>query len=569
MNKVKPEDYKNLKSLDEYLRGCNRDRRKKSVMKGDPSVLELWIDDRYTIDEVASYEVDKKIKDYDLGLFDKRISGKELIEMKCGRKLSLLQRARASFLDYMSANDTPPTREQMRESITPDFEKVCMMALSKKQSNESTMEVTLKLEEPWIAVALKDIATNIPTHLKNWVTEGEMREKCIALIETFRTGEYERLRDSLILKLKELMKELIALGRLNILIGRPGTGKSTEAGKIASQYLNPAIVSLSNTICNMFEHKCPGITKYSCTKARYCFKHGKHDCIVFDESSQFGYETLDLLITIFERNQNAMFVIMGDVDQIPTFLSSGSFLYSATKEFPVCVTELKKQHRFQNNPEYRDLMTSVINSDIPDGVQIECFTEDLIRNTDCFITGANETVKWLNKVCLKVKNPELNVNSTYIGDGVDIAYALCKSKNPSAIPLIANSTKELKSKGDDYKLYVNTRFSFSHMSGDRFVLRNLVDGTSVRVSDRQLNSFFSLGYAITVNKSQGLEWPRVCVYVSPKDRNMKNFNAMYVAISRGMDAMILATDQNKSFTKTDLINILHKRYKFENFFELV
>lgn len=569
MIKVKNEDSASFKSIESYFEQRIRDRRKKSLLSGDLSVLDVWTDKKCIIDEVSSYDVDQKIKECDLGLFDKRISGKELIEMKGGRKLTLIQKARAAFLDYMAANDAPPTREQMREFITPDFEKAVMIALNKKQSNESVMEVSLKLEEAWFAVAVKEIVTNIPVHLKNWVTIDEMKDKCMKLIEMFRSGEYEKLRDPMISKLKDLMKSLIASGRLKILVGRPGTGKSTEAGKIASKFLKPAIVSLSNTICNMFEHKCHGIAKYSCTKARYCFKHGKHDCIVFDESSQFGYETLDLLIEIFEKNQNAMFVIMGDVDQIPTFLSSGSFLYSAMKEFPECVTELNKQYRFQNNPEYRDLMSSVVNSEIPDGVQIECFTEELIRNTDCFITGANETVSWLNKVCLKVKNPELNVNSTYVKDSVDIAYALCTAKNPSAIPLIANSTKELKSKGDDYKLYVNTRFSFSHMSGDRFVLRNLVDETTVRVSDRQLNSFFSLGYAITVNKSQGLEWPSVCVYVSPRDRNLKNFNAMYVAISRGMDAMILATDENKSFTKTDLINILHKRYKFENFFELV
>lgn len=569
MIKVKNEESASFKSIESYFEQRIRDRRKKSLLSDDLSVLDVWTDKKCIIDEVSSYEIDQKIKECDLGLFDKRISGKELIEMMGGRKLTLIQKARAAFLDYMAVNDAPPTREQMREFITPDFEKAVIIALNKKQSNESVMEVSLKLEEAWFAVAVKEIVTNIPVHLKNWITADEMKDKCMKLIEMFRSGEYEKLRDPMISKLKDLMKGLIDSGRLKILVGRPGTGKSTEAGKIASKYLKPAIVSLSNTICNMFEHKCHGIAKYSCTKARYCFKHGKHDCIVFDESSQFGYETLDLLIEIFEKNQNAMFVIMGDVDQIPTFLSSGSFLYSAMKEFPECVTELNKQYRFQNNPEYRDLMSSVVNSEIPDGVQIECFTEELIRNTDCFITGANETVSWLNKVCLKVKNPELNVNSTYVKDSVDIAYALCTAKNPSAIPLIANSTKELKSKGDDYKLYVNTRFSFSHMSGDRFVLRNLVDGTSVRVSDRQLNSFFSLGYAITVNKSQGLEWPRVCVYVSPKDRNLKNFNAMYVAISRGMDAMILATDENKSFTKTDLINILHKRYKFENFFELV
>lgn len=542
--------------------------RRGKTQKKDSTVLEIWKDDRTSIDEIESYEVDNEIKVVDRGLFDSKISGKELIEMKTGtkgRKLTLLQRARTIFLDTMVQKGRAPTREEMSSSLTPDFDKLVQIALQIRQNKK--MEISLDLEEVWVVGAIEDLCDNIPVHLKNWIEVTELRSHCSDILERFRAGEYESKRDALVSKLKGLMTTIASEGRLKILNGRPGTGKSTTAGEMAQRYKTPAIIALSNTICNMFVKKCPKIERYSCTKARYSFKHHKHDCIVFDESSQFGYETLDLLIDIFENNPSAMFIFMGDLDQIPTFLSSGSFLYSAIEEFPDCTTVLSKQHRYENNPSYRDLMSAVVKSEVPDGVQIDSFTPELVLNTDCFITGANDTVNWLNKVCLKVRNPELVVGD-YV-DKPDIAYALCTSKNPTSIPLIANSTKKLKSRGEDYKLYVNTRFSFSHMSDNRFVLKNQVDGTTVIVSDRQLNSFFSLAYAITVNKSQGLEWSRVCVYVTPKDRNLKNFNAMYVAISRGMDVMILATDENKSFTKEDLINILHKRYKFKSFFRNV
>lgn len=552
-------------SFAEYFQSSGHRKSFKKSLFSNHTVLEIWSKVNDAIEEEERYEVDEEIKFSDRGLFDKSISGEELMLMKKKSKLTLLQQARAIFLDLFCAKKRPPTKEEMVDFLVPDFSRMCMNALSIRQN--MTQEVSLDLESKYFDLAVSKSLEDLPTHLSGWIDKESSKRLAVDLKAKFDDGEYDEMKEELLDRLKTSMDRLAGDDRLLILNGRPGTGKSTEAGNRAKKYAKPAIIALSNTICNMFEKKCPGIEKYSCTKARYCFDHGNHDCIVFDEASQFGLETIDLLCDIFEKNPKAMIVIMGDIDQIPTFISSGSVLYSIMKRYPQCTKNLTTQHRFMNNPDYRDIMESIVKSEVPDGIQIDSFTEELIMKTDCFITGANATVDFLNKLCLYGKNPELSQNLTTDTKRPDLGYALMMSKNPTRIPLIANSTAKLKSKSEEYKLYVNTRFSFSHMIGDRYALINRVDGSTVTVSKNQLNAFFVLGYAITVNKAQGLEWPRICVYVTSIDRNLKNFNAMYVALSRGMDALILATDKNGSFTKQDLKKILDKRYTFVNFFE--
>ena len=552
----------------EYFEGSHSHKTFRKSLKSpfrNITVLEIWSRENDAIEEEERYDVDEEIKLSDLGLFDKSMSGEELMLMKRNSRLTLLGQARKIFLDLYCAKKRPPTKSELVSSLVPDFSRMCMNALSIRQN--MTQEVSLTLEPKYFDLAVAKSLEDVPSHLSGWIDEESAKALARELKNKFDDGEYDELKNKLVDRLKTSMDNIAEDGRLLILNGRPGTGKSTEAAKRAKEYDKRAILTLSNTIGNMFAIKCPGIDRYSCTKARYCFKHGHYDCIVFDEASQFGLETIDLLCDVFEKNPKAMFIIMGDIDQTPTFLSSGSVLYSIMKRYPQCTKNLTTQFRFMNNPGYRDVMESVVKSEIPEGIQIDSMTEELIKNTDCYITGANASVDFLNKLCLYCKNPELSQSLTTDTKRPDLGYALMMSKNPTKIPIIANSTAKLKSKSEEYKLYVNTRFSFSHMIGDRYCLINQVDKSTVTVSRNQLNAFFVLGYAITVNKSQGLEWPRICVYVTSIDRNLKNFNAMYVALSRGMDALILATDKNGSFSKEDLKNILDKRYTFVNFFE--
>lgn len=529
------------------------------------TVLSVWRIEDVAIEEEVHYKVDDALLAIDNGLLGKTITGEQLINMSIGHKLTKLEQAKAFFLDYYKANGTAPSKTELTKSLVQDEEAAYCSAL--KYRMDKTFEVSLELNESDVKAVLDSMSSDLPKSLEPWIDREALEYVKNKIRDSFEQGSYYAKRDVLVRQLRTELDRCMDEGRLYIINGRPGTGKSTKAGDMAKKFKNPAIVCLSWTVCNSFEHKCPRITKYSCTKARYMFPDGKHDCIVFDETSQFGYETLSLILDILKGNRKATFIFMGDVDQIPTFISNGSFLYSIVKQYPECVEHRLEQFRYKNNPEYRGQMEAIVEGEIPENMQIFSLSEEIVRNSDCFITGSNVNVDLLNGLNLWIKHPELRTHMNISNGKNDLSQALLHANDPASIPVIASSTAKLCSGNDEYKIYRNTRYRFSHLIGDRYVLRDLVTNTDIRVSANQLNKFFSLAYAITVNRSQGLEWPRVCVYVGPEDRNLKNFNAIYVAVSRGMDSMILTTDKNGHFTRQDLINIIHKRYKFFNFFE--
>ena len=88
-----------------------------------------------------------------------------------------------------------------------------------------------------------------------------------------------------------------------------------------------------------------------------------------------------------------------------------------------------------------------------------------------------------------------------------------------------------------------------------------------------ININFDFAYAITVNKAQGLEWENVCCYITSSDWNLKSYNALYVALTRGKQNIIIASDghaddssNNNRMSVKDLQNILNIKYKFYNNF---
>lgn len=349
--------------------------------------------------------------------------------------------------------------------------------------------------------------------------------------------------------------------RVEIHNGHAGCGKSTSVMEICNKEKNKkcVIVSLSNTICNMFKQKVPHITTCSCSKAQYLFDIKKAnlfeeaDIIVMDEFSQWGFEWLPLLNNILSSNEDADFYIMGDVDQIPTFLSSGSLLYSLMDEFPDKTIQHNTQYRFANVPHYRELVNDILNNTISPNTVISSINEAVLKSTDCFITGTNNNVEALNKTMLKYKHDIENNN----------LYEII-TQTGGDVPLIASSTTEI----NGAKIYCNTRYKVKTIARDYVVLTSCVDSSLVKCHEYDIRNNFKLAYAITVNKAQGLEWENVCCFITSRDLNLKTFNALYVALTRGKQNIIIASDDNgKGMSVRDLQNILNIKYKFHNNFK--
>ena len=524
------------------------------------------------VTEDSELELSKNGSEYPL--LKKRYTGEEIMKMANGKNLTILQQAewhhimnRAQSIKFNTPEDA---RLDMQDYLKLNDDQLIHLGLAEQQS--STMEVSIKLQRPFFIEALKKSLLKVleVKRLSAWIDHDWVKKYAVEKVEEFQKGAFDKEIESMIDGLRDSIFKAYEEGRLKIIIGSAGCGKSTMAATISRKYEKKVVIAISNTVVNSFvakkDPKCEG---FSATRARF---RGVKDqeCIVIDEFSQWGLYEATLLKDLLDNNPEAVFVIMGDDEQIPTFLSSGSLLFTIANLCPDAVTRLTTQHRFKNCPEYRDLIVSLRNGEIPEDLVIEHLTDDLIRDTDTFITGTNRNVNYLNGLCLTVRNPEIKskIKVDQNGKIVNLAELICQISDYKSIPLIADSTIKLKSKD---KIFTNTRYQIVDVHhwiyGYKFILKSLVDGKEITCTDKEIDFRFTLCYAITVNKSQGLEWPRVCVYVTSMDRNLKNYNAMNVAITRGTSKTVtLLTDMQKSFTKSDLKNILKKKYIFRNMF---
>lgn len=544
------------------------------------STVRMWVRDK--VDEYDLFETDVLVtEDSELelskngsgySLLKKRYTGEEIMKMVNGKNLTILQQAewhhimnRARDISFKTPEEA---REEMQRHLSLNDDQLIHIGLSEQQS--STMVVDIKLDRQFFLASMKKSLTKLLDikRLTGWIDKEWVRKYAVEKLKDFEDGKFEEEISSMIDGLRDSVLKTHKEGRLKVIIGSAGCGKSTMASTISKKYNRKEIVAISNTVVNSYvAKKDPMCVGYSATRARF---RGIKDsqCIVIDEFSQWGLYEATLFKALLDNNPRAQFVIMGDDEQIPTFLSSGSLLYTVANLCPEAVTKLTTQHRFKNCPEYRDLIVSLRNGEIPEDLVIDDLTDDVIMDTDCFITGTNRNVNYLNGLSLMVRNPEVKskIRVDQNGKIVNLAELICQISDYKNIPLMADSTVKLKSND---KIYTNTRYKIVEVNrclyGYKFILKSLVDGKEITCTDKDIDFRFTLCYAITVNKSQGLEWPRVCVYVTSMDRNLKNYNAMNVAITRGTTKTVtLLTDMQKSFTKDDLKNILRKKYIFRN-----
>lgn len=539
-------------------------------LKGTVDEYSLF-DTDVLVTEESELEASKNGSAYPL--LKRRYTGEEIMKMVNGKNLTLLQQAEWHHI-LNRAHGKLLSREEakadMQEYLKLNDDQLIHLGLAEQQS--ATMLVDIKLQRLFFVEALKKSLTKTLElkRLSGWIDQDWVKKYAVEKIKEFENGKFEEEIASMIDGLRESVMKTNEEGRLKVIIGSAGCGKSTMASTISRKYVKKAVIAISNTVVNSYvAKKDPGCEGYSATRAR--FKGIKdQQCIVIDEFSQWGLYEATLFKALLDDNPRALFVIMGDDEQIPTFLSSGSLLHTVANLCPEAVTKLTTQHRFQNCPEYRDLIESLRKGEIPDDLMIEALTDEVIMDTDCFITGTNKNVNWLNGMCLTLRNPEIKskIQVDQNGKVTNLAELICQINDYKSIPLMADATMKLKSKD---KIFTNTRYQIVEIHrigfGYQFILKSLVDGKEITCTDKEIDYKFTLCYAITVNKSQGLEWPRVCVYVTSMDRNLKSYNAMNVAITRGTTKTVaLLTDEKKSFSKEDLKNILRRKFLFREMF---
>lgn len=521
------------------------------------------------INETDKILVDDDIQIKSKGLFPKTMNGKSFLAL-IGHEadlsnITLLRQAQINFINSWVVDKTNPTIFPL--NLPSDD---LANALYSEQTNK--MNLSKKIYIDTAHKLYNSLEKKFSNKLSNWITLEDLKKLYMDSLKKLMEESGTSIKDKYFVpkhiedELEEL-HNLISNRKVKVHYGHAGCGKSTSVVNECTSNKKCVIVSLSNTICNMFKQKVPHIQTCSCSKANILFAKGKDDIftdadiIVIDEFSQWGFEWLPLLNDLLDCNSNADFYIMGDVDQIPTFLSSGSLLYSIINEFPDKVEEHKTQYRFVNVPEYRDLVNDILNNQIKPNLIIGELNDFVLKNTDCFICGTNVNVDLVNKMVLCARFPDrLNFNSTFTNK-----YNILHITD-GEVPLIATTTTKIRGSN----VYRNTRYKVESILDDEIILKSQVDGSLVLCKEMDININFDFAYAITVNKAQGLEWENVCCYITSSDKNLKTYNALYVALTRGKQNIIIASDghvgDSNRMSVKDLQNILNIKYKFYNNF---
>lgn len=524
-------------------------------------VHEAWAKTgKFICDDADTIWIDEKLLAKSRGAFNKTMNGRSACETISIPK-TILEQARHNLIESFCENR--PLSIQPLALPVEYFTEACM------RRNTSMGKLSIALNEVSIDATAKSEAKTFPPSLNGWISKNDY--------ETLLNKAAERLKNiskqtpnglvpmeyaAKLRKLRELM--MFAFHKFELHIGHAGCGKSTAVAKILNETNKSCVIySLSNTIGNMFKQKVPRIEACSFAKLRYTGKSAHAKIAVIDEFSQIGAEWLDEMILIFSDPAYEKIFIMGDIDQMPTFLGSGSLLYSTMEEFPNNIIEHKTNYRAIGVPALSEMQECVLQGkSLKNKIHIFSLNDEIVsilEKSDCVITGANDNVDYMNRlmICIKygLSAQDMMTSKRATADFVRVCGA--------GLQLICNATKKL----NEYRFTRNERVVVQNVFNGGASVKSLVTGAIVNLKDLDLNMNFVLGYAITVNRAQGLEWQSTVVYITSKDKNLMSFNAMYVALSRAKDSVILLTCDDQ--IKLDDIDhvIKHKKYKYINIFK--
>lgn len=376
-----------------------------------------------------------------------------------------------------------------------------------------------------------------------------------------------------------LVEQALGLGLVKGYVGGPGRGKTYCALQDVAAAKSAFGWSLSNTVA--FSMKKRGlkhnvsVDPYSFSRISYLDSVGhdklieslKHP-IMIDETSQMGYGDINILNIALQAAiaNNVKVVLMGDLNQIPSFLYRASVLDSLVKEWPDMFTELTVNHRVDETS--RDMVTAVdhfaetgetssfrkyktdrltVNNIISDcdndtvficgsNYQASCTSQDVLRHKiDGFATCFNSN-SWfkilynVNKECVQeyMRSNNLKFRASTTATYVDI----CTKKQ--------------------FKIRTNEEYLVTMFDSNSVAIESLLTQEKHVIYFSNLCIDFEPAYSITANRAQGLEWDTVVImygdyYVKGEDATAfksnfpirNSFEHLYVSCSRARKQMFI------------------------------
>ena len=327
---------------------------------------------------------------------------------------------------------------------------------------------------------------------------------------------------------------MTAKGRISIITGGPGTGKTTvirsiikymgiyypkikikllaptgkAASRIKEQINNDEI--LPSTV-----HKFLGYGKYK-EKPEDVEERMTTNVIIIDEASMEGMKIFGELLSKIDV-ANTKIILVGDVEQLPS-VDAGNLLCDMINQ-GIPTFYLKINHRNAGNIAANAL--KVINGQT-----------DLVEGTDFEIIEHNPSVAYM-MVGRKIGklDPKKNIAfSPYKSE--NIRYS---SKQINHISHKSHNTENCYMSVGDRVIFNHTNYDKNYINGECGTLVSkgseyqVVKDDGDRVSALPYN--LDLAYALTIHKSQGSEYDNVSICL-PENTNLVTRRMLYTAITR-------------------------------------
>lgn len=370
----------------------------------------------------------------------------------------------------------------------------------------------------------------------------------------------------LIESIKSLTSALIKFNLLHIYTGYAGSGKSTRAICDIPSF-DCISVTRSNTVGMSLDAKYHRIHSDSSfipkSITAYNLSKTLNVNIIIDEFSQWELHDIETLESILAQanTYNKHVYILGDALQMKGFISRGSLLEPYIQLYKACggvVIECNELHRCEDlnyNGKVLQYIQSGDTSYLSEYITVGSFediTEDDFENiisngvilTDCgdsdkmFNNGRG--CKYANHLVIHYLAKQNGIHYESVNDAL-----MELTRMGICINLLANETcimnlddyKTSKSEREriDYKLLRNERAKLFYRNG-RYIIeleRRSVDDKEISWRFSSIDDameHFTLGYAITVTRAQGLEWDNV-IYVQDSYYGT-NYETFYVAMTR-------------------------------------
>ena len=370
----------------------------------------------------------------------------------------------------------------------------------------------------------------------------------------------------LIDEIKSLTSMLIRFNLLHIYTGYAGAGKSTHAICDIPSY-DCISVTRSNTVGMSLDSKYrkvhsdssfvpKSITAYNLSKT-------PNVNVIIDEFSQWELHDLETLKSILSQANtcNKHVYILGDTLQMKGFISRGSLLEPYIQLYKACggvVIEYNELHRCDDlnyNGKVLQYIQSGDTNYLSEYIHVGSFGditnddfENIVSNgvilTDCGdsdkMYNNGRGCKYANRLVINYLAKQKGIEYESVNDAL-----MELTKIGVCINLLANETCIMnleayrKSKSErecmDHKLFRNERAELSYTDGTYTVKleRRSADDKEISWEFNSIDEameHFTLGYAITVTRAQGLEWDNV-IYVQDSYYGT-TYEAFYVAMTR-------------------------------------